>query len=188
MKNLKNPINIYQKSKKAFFKNKRMFILLGLITTVLLASLYFIMDKKPKSYEAYFKNIENTMVMDEYSSAVSGAYQGLENQIGEEAYEALVLGVPVQEGSEFYSTQQDNFKALKNESDHIRAMVSEHEQQISELGGIVGVQDLEKVDNGNYKDPLLRAKVKNQEQEYFNSLKNHPDGSIYENRFNAAYQ
>lgn len=191
IKSFKNPNLKFNKIKNLIQKNKTVKVLIGVlcILIILLVSYFlFFANKKPKTYDDYMKNIEEVKVIDEYSSMVSGAYRGLEEQIGADAYDALVLGDVVEEGSVYYQTQQNNLGAAKNEADHARALVLEHEAQIREMGGIVSPADLARVDTGQVTDPMARAKITGKYAEYINDLRKSENGDLEAARRAAAYE
>ena len=132
--------------------------------------------------------MDDAMKMEEYATMQSGAYKGLEEQIGIDAYEALVLAVPQEEGSLYYETQQNNLGGAKNEAGHARALVQEHEAAIREKGGIVTLADLSRVDTGTYSDAMARAKITGRYDEYVANLKAGGDKALEEARRAAAYE
>lgn len=144
--------------------------------------------KKPKTYDEYMAQMNETLAMDEFAANTSAAYQGIEDQIGQEAYDALVLGIPVDESSVYYQTQQNNLAASKNESDYAREMVELHESQIRQIGGIVDLKDLERVDVGKYTDAMARAKLTGRYEEYISNLKQGGGKVLEEARRDAAYE
>ncbi|UNU73385.1 hypothetical protein LU293_00255 [Moraxella nasovis] len=79
--------------------------------------------------------------------------------MGTEAYEALVLGIPVSPESEFYKTQQQTFGSAINEAKHASSVVAEHESQIQQKGGLVDLNDLQSFDTGRVLDPETRKSI-----------------------------
>lgn len=170
-------------------KNKIIIGLLCVLVVFLLMIAFFMFGKKePRTYEDYMAQMQDTLLMEEFATNTSAAYQGIEDQIGRDAYEALVLGVPVEEGSVYYQTQQNNLGAAKNEADHARALVLEHEASIRAMGGIVGPEDLARVDTGVYTDGMARAKLTGRYEEYIANLAAGGDKALEEARRDAAYE
>ena len=170
-------------------KHKIMLGILCVLGIFIVALLFLTFEKKkPKTYDEYMAQMNETLAMDEFAANTSAAYQGIEDQIGQEAYDALVLGIPVDESSVYYQTQQNNLAASKNESDYAREMVELHESQIRQIGGIVDLKDLERVDVGKYTDAMARAKLTGRYEEYISNLKQGGGKVLEEARRDAAYE
>lgn len=169
-------------------KNKvRIALLFAVLVTILFMAFFLFGKKEPKTYEEYMAQMSETLAMEELATNASAAYQGIEDQIGYDAYEALVLGVPVEEGSLYYETQQNNFAAAKNEAEYAQDLVKQHESEIRAMGGIVDLKDLERVDTEEYTDAMARAKIQGHYDEYIANLAAGGDKALEEARRAAAY-
>lgn len=170
-------------------KNKvRIALLFAVLVTILFMAFFLFGKKEPKTYEEYMAQMSETLAMEELATNASAAYQGIEDQIGYDAYEALVLGVPVEEGSLYYETQQNNFAAAKNEAEYAQDLLKQHESEIRAMGGIVDLKDLERVDTGLYTDAMARAKIQGRYDEYIANLATGGDKALEEARRAAAYE
>lgn len=179
-------------SNKTFKPNKKNIVIIALICSAvligLIAAVFFFTKKEPKTYDEYMELMSQTLAMDKLATDASGAYQDLETQIGYDAYEALVLGVPVEEGSLYYETQQNNLGAAKNEAEYAQGLVKQHEAEIRAKGGIVSLEDLQNYDTNQYSDAMARAKIQGRYDEYITNLTAGGDKALEEARRAAAYE
>lgn len=179
-------------SNKTFKPNKKNIVIIALICSavlmILIAAVFFFTKKEPKTYDEYMELMSQTLAMDKLATDVSGAYQDIETQIGYDAYEALVLGVPVEEGSLYYETQQNNLGAAKNEAEYAQELVKQHEAEIRARGGIVSLEDLQNYDTNQYSDAMARAKIQGRYDEYIANLTAGGDKALEEARRAAAYE
>lgn len=127
-------------------------VLLGLV--FLVATLFFMFFDRPKqmTYEDFLNNAEDIAAWDRY--AAESAEQSIEDEVGGETYDALVLGIDVDESDPLYQTQQAEFASAVEAAEIAAGNVRYHEDQIRARGGIATLDDLGKTFTGKVDDPV----------------------------------
>lgn len=178
---------------KDLFKNKKkrpLIILLALALVAVLGLVFWLLQpKKPMmTYEDYLSMSQEILEMDSIATDMSKAWKGQREQLGDEAYDALVLGLPVEEGSAFYESQQKNFGSAQNEGRVAVGAFEEHEAEIRAMGGIVSYEDLAKLDTGEVRDPYAREVFKKILGAPEETTADISDEQLAKNREAAAYE
>lgn len=128
-------------------------IILGLLAVFLVAALLIkLFAPQPKTYDDYFENIEAVMQVERDAALASKVYQPLEEQVGTRFYENEVLGIDpmvAQVGEAAVAVQREQI-----------ANVELNNQQVAAMGGISTPAELEKYYDGNPRDPVAAAKIK----------------------------
>ncbi|MFB6350030.1 hypothetical protein ACFBZI_11415 [Moraxella sp. ZJ142] len=159
---LKSANELGKKTQKSFVQNLKKKRLIIIILLAIGAGVWLFMhlnQPKPKTFEDFMQIAEETAEFEDYASDLSLAYKGQRAQLGDEAYDALVLGVPVDEDSPFYEYQKRTFGDAINESQTSIGVVQEHEAMIRAQGGITNLQDLQKFDTGVVQDKYARQQI-----------------------------